>query len=156
MITTTPSSDAPADRNRAASIVLRVVGALLCLAVAYFHIKDQNGFPGEKGADSATYIQIAYYVVEVLSVIGAGLLLVRGLRAGWVVALVVAAGPMLVYVLSRGPGLPLYTSDRGHWFGNPGAPFTEFLDTASFAVEAVLMLLAAASLWTLRSHRTRS
>jgi len=129
------------------------VGALLALAVGYFHVTDQKGFPGKKGDDSAAYIQVLYYVVEIAAVVAAVLLLVKAVRAGWFVALGVAVGPMLGYALSRGPGLPSYVSDKGHWFGDPGKPFTEFVDTASFVCEAVLLVLVLVAFARLRTRR---
>lgn len=144
---------APAEAGT--SVPLRVLGALLCLVVVYFHIKDQNGFPGEKAADSATYIQIGYYVVEAGGVVAALLLLAKAVRPGWLLALGVAAGPMLGYVLSRSTGLPGYTGDKGNWFGEAGKPFTEFIDTASFAVEIILLLLSAAMLARVLARRSR-
>jgi di/tricarboxylate transporter len=135
------------------SPVLRVLGALLCLAVVYFHIKDQNGFPGEKADDSATWVQIGYYAVEAVGVVAAVLLLTRAVRTAWVLALGVALGPIIGYVLSRSTGLPSYGGDVGHWFGDPGSPFSEWLDTTSFVVEVVLALVALAALARLRTRR---
>jgi len=86
-------------------------------------------------------------------VVAAVLLLVKAVKAGWIVALGVAAGPILGYVLSRGPGLPSYLSDKGHWFGDPGKPFTEFVDTASFVCEIVLLVLALSAFARLRARR---
>lgn len=130
-----------------------MLGAALCLAIVYFHVKDQNGFPGEKGMDSATYIQIGYYLIEAVGVVTAVLLLVRSSLAAWLLAAGVAAGPMLGYVLSRSTGLPGYTGDKGNWFGEAGSPFTEFVDTASFAVAIVLLLLALGTVARLRPRR---
>jgi hypothetical protein len=47
----------------------------------------------------------------------------------------VAVGPLLGYVLSRGPGLPGYDDDRGNW--------TEPLGLVSLGVEVLLLALAA-------------
>src|SRR6476469_4299534 len=54
-------------------VVAGVVGALLALAVAYSHVADQGGFPGDK---SPAYIGIGYYVLEVVAVVVALALLV--------------------------------------------------------------------------------
>ena len=56
----------------------------------------------------------------------------------WGVAVLVGLGPILGYVLSRGPGLPGYTDDRGNW--------TEPLGLLSLAVEALLVVVAVAQL----------
>ena len=34
---------------------------------------------------------------------------------GWLLAVGVAAGPIIGYVLTRGPGLPDAMDDRGNW-----------------------------------------
>jgi hypothetical protein len=47
----------------------------------------------------------------------------------------VAAGPVIGYILSRGPGLPGYTSDIGNW--------TEPLGLAGVVVDVLLFSLAA-------------
>ena len=56
-----------------------------------------------------------YYALEAAGVAAAALLLTRLARAGWLLTLGVAAGPIVGYVLSRGPGLPNYTDDIGNW-----------------------------------------
>ena len=70
-----------------------------------------------------------------MSVVAAVLLLTSQARVGWLFTLGVAGGPILAYVLSRGPGLPDYTDDIGNW--------TEPLGVISLAVESVLLILAA-------------
>jgi len=69
-------------------------------------------------------------------------LFTRQARAGWLLTLGVAAGPIAGYVLSRGPGLPDYADDIGNW--------TEPLGVVSLIVEGVLFVLAAATLLTSR------
>jgi hypothetical protein len=76
--------------------------------------------------------------VEVVAVLTAVVLVANRPRVGWFVAIGVAAGPLLGYILSRGPGLPDYTDDKGNW--------AEPLGLLSLAVEAILLLLAAALL----------
>ncbi|HZS20326.1 MAG TPA: hypothetical protein VFA63_04970 [Pseudonocardiaceae bacterium] len=61
------------------------------------------------------YTQVLYYILELTGVAAAALLLTRYPRLGWVLSLGVAAGPILGYVLSRGPGLPDYTDEIGNW-----------------------------------------
>jgi len=84
------------------------------------------------------YVQVMYYALEVAGVVVATLLLLNQARVGWFLSLGVAAGPILGYVLSRGPGLPDYTDDIGNW--------TEPLGVISLIVEGILLILAAASL----------
>ena len=55
---------------------------------------------------------------------------------GWFLAIGVAAGPLVGYILSRGPGLPNYDDDKGNW--------TEPLGLISLVVEGVLLILAIA------------
>lgn len=118
---------------RASHLSIRLFGALLCLAVAAIHVIDQHGFPGSK---EPTHVGVGFYVVEAAGVLAAVLLLARRVRVGWFLSLGVAAGPLLGYVLSRGPGLPGYTDDIGNW--------TEPLGVVSLLVEAVLLVLALA------------
>ncbi len=127
---------APA-RAASSSLLVRVVGLVGCLAVAAIHVIDQGGVPGSKGPE---YVQISYYLLEVAGVVAAALLLGRVARLGWFLALGVAAGPILGYVLSRGPGLPDYTDDIGNW--------AEPLGISSLVVEGILLILAATSLLT--------
>jgi hypothetical protein len=103
------------------------------------HVLDQGGVPGSKGPD---YVQLLYYVLEVAGVVVAALLLANLARVGWLLSLGVAAGPIVGYVLSRGPGLPDYTDDIGHW--------TEPLGLISLVVETILLILAAVSLLRFR------
>ena len=117
----------------AASWSARVLGAALCLAVAVIHVKDQGGFPGDK---APTYVGVGYYVLEVAAVVAAVMLLTRSFRRGWLLSIGVALGPLVGYVLSRGPGMPLYGDDRGNW--------TETIGVISLAVEVFLLLLSLA------------
>lgn len=130
---------AGAARTARGSLLFRVFGVMGCLAVAAIHVIDQGGLPGTKDPQ---YVQVLYYALEAAGVIAAALLLTRPARAGWLLTLGVAAGPILGYVLSRGPGLLNYTDDIGNW--------TEPLGVISLVVEGVLLILAAAALLTSR------
>jgi hypothetical protein len=112
--------------------LFRLTGAALCLAVAAIHVVDQGGFPGSK---TPVYVGYGYYALELIGVVTAVLLIAGAIRVGWFLAMGVAAGPFIGYMLSRGPGLPGYTSDVGNW--------TEPLGLASLVVEALLFALAA-------------
>ncbi|MER6402064.1 hypothetical protein ABT269_00650 [Streptomyces viridosporus] len=109
----------------------RWAGALLCLAVAAVHVVDQGGITVTR---DPYYIGVAYHVLEIAAVVTAVLLLTGPVRLGWLLAIGVAAGPVLGYVLSRGPGLPYYSDDIGNW--------TEPLGLVSLAVEGALLLLS--------------
>jgi hypothetical protein len=112
-----------------------MVGVVGCLAVAAIHVIDQGGVPGTKGPE---YVQLLYYALEAAGVLVAALLLTKHARVGWLLSLGVAAGPIVGYVLSRGPGLPNYTDDIGNW-GEP-------LGVVSLVVEGILLILALVSL----------
>jgi hypothetical protein len=99
-------------RTAGGGLLLRVLGVMGCLAVAAIHIIDQDGLPDTK---DPYYIQVLYYALEAAGVAAAALLVSRPARVGWLFTLGVAAGPILGYVLSRGPGLPNYTDDIGNW-----------------------------------------
>jgi hypothetical protein len=107
-----------------------MLGVVGCLAVAAIHVIDQGGVPGTKGPE---YVQILYYALEVAGVLAAALLLTKHARAGGLLSLGVAAGPIVGYVLSRGPGLPDYTDDIGNW--------AEPLGVVSLVVEGILLIL---------------
>lgn len=114
-----------------ANLVARWVGALLSLAVAAIHVIDQGGITVTR---DPYYIGVAYHVLEIAAVVAAVLLLIGLVRLGWLLAVGVAVGPLLGYVLSRGPGLPDYIDDVGNW--------TETLGLVSLAVEGALLLLS--------------
>jgi hypothetical protein len=126
---------ASSGRAIGSSLIARLVGVVGCLAVAAIHVIDQGGVPGTKGPE---YVQLLYYALEVAGVLVAALLLTKHARVGWLLSLGVAAGPIVGYVLSRGPGLPNYTDDIGNW-GEP-------LGVVSLVVEGILLILALVSL----------
>ena len=80
------------------NLVLRILGIIGCLAVAAIHVIDQGGLPGTKDPQ---YVQVMYYALEAAGVVAAALLLARHARSGWLLALGVAVGPIVGYVLSR-------------------------------------------------------
>jgi hypothetical protein len=116
-------------------LVSRVLGAALALGVAYIHVKDQGGFPGDK---APRYVGIGYYALEAAGLVAAILLVAgpgRHTVKAWLLSIGVAVGPIVGFVLSRGPGLPNYTDDKGNW--------TETIGVVSLIVEGTLLLLAA-------------
>ncbi|MFB7663543.1 hypothetical protein ACFC1R_06265 [Kitasatospora sp. NPDC056138] len=127
---------------RAGQTELSLAAAALCLAVSWIHVQDQGGFPGDK---TPGYMATGYYLLEAAGVLCAALLLTgvarrRQSALTWLLAAAVALGPLLGYLLSRGPGLPGYDDDRGNW--------TEPLGLISLAVEGVLLVLALVGLRT--------
>jgi len=119
--------------------------AALCVVITVIHLEDQNWFSFSK---TPGYVQVGYVLLEFAGLVTAGLLLVRPDRAGWLLAAGVALGPFIGYVLSRGPGLPGYTDDKGAW-GEP-------LGVVSLIVEGLLLVTALAALAapTARDGRT--
>jgi len=114
--------------------VLRLAGAVLAFGVYWIHVKDQGGFPG----DNDGYMRVGYYALEAGAILVAIALMAatgRVLRRTWLLAVGVAAGPMVGYVLTRSTGLPGNTDDKGNW-GQP-------LGVLSLVVEGVLLVLAA-------------
>ncbi|MCQ4080948.1 hypothetical protein NGB36_10135 [Streptomyces sp. RB6PN25] len=113
----------------------RLCAALLCLTVAWIHVQDQGGFPGNR---TPRYVGVGYYLLEAAGLLGAVLLIAarpgRVLSEGWLLAAGVGICPLVGYLLSRGPGLPDYSEDRGNWL--------EPLGLASLAVEGALVILA--------------
>ena len=125
-----------ADKVNAVPAVLGVVAAITSLGVAAVHVTDQGGFPGSK---EPSYVGVGYYILELAALVVAGVLLTRRGRnhiLTWVVAFGVAVGPLIGYGLSRGPGMPDYTDDRGNW--------TEPIGLSSLALEGLLLVLALA------------
>lgn len=115
-----------------------LLGALLCAFVVAIHVIDQ-GRP--TALRSPTYIGYLYYALEITGAIAVLLLLSlsrRFVQLGWVVALGVAVGPLVGYIVTRSIGLPHYTEDIGNW--------TEPLGLASLAVEGLLLICALAAL----------
>lgn len=140
--TTEPSPSLRDEPHR--HVVPRLVGAALALGVAYIHVTDQGGLPGDK---TPTYVGIGYYLLEAGAVVLAlGLLVGLGRHTvkAWVLAAAVAVGPLVGYVWSRSIGMPNYTDDIGNW--------SEPIGVASLVLEG--LLLAIAALVLARSRRT--
>jgi hypothetical protein len=112
------------------------------MAVMFIHIKDQGGLPGSK---SPGYVGVGYYLLEVAAFLTAIVLATSKSVKGWLLAAAVAAGPIVGYALSRGPGLPSYTDDRGNW--------TETLGVISLVVEGALLVIAALALFAANRSR---
>ncbi|MDE9364072.1 hypothetical protein PZ938_00495 [Luteipulveratus sp. YIM 133132] len=132
--------------NRASGLVTAVVAAVLSLGVAYIHVKDQGGIPGDK---EPHYVGIGYWILEIAGVVAALLLLAPATRqrvGSWVLALGVGLGPLVGYIWSRGPGMPDYTDDRGNW--------TETLGLVSLIVEGLLIVVALVGAARARSRST--
>lgn len=115
----------------ASDAIRRATAALLCLSVSIIHVIDQGGVPGAK---DPSYVGVGYYILEIVGAITALLLIQSDSALVWLLSVGVAAGPIVGYVLSRGPGLPDYTDDKGNW--------NEPLGVVSLIVEGFLLILA--------------
>ena len=114
--------------------VAAIVAAVLALLVSIIHVVDQGGITELK---DPAYLGYLYWALELAGIICA-VLLIRSRRAGWLLALGVAAGPLIGIIVSRSVGLPDATDDIGNW-GEP-------LGVVSMVVEALLLGLAAYTL----------
>lgn len=121
-------------RGRTALPLAGLAGAALAVAVSAVHVLDQGGLTAMK---DPAYLGYGYWMLELAGVVCAVLLLARS-RSGWLLAVGVAAGPLLGIVVSRSVGLPDATDDIGNW--------TEPLGVLAMVVEAALLLLAVAVL----------
>lgn len=124
--------------------LLQGSAAALAAVVAAIHVVDQGGI----GLKSPAYVGLGYWLLELTALAVAVLLCSASHKVLWLVAFGSGAGPLLGWVLSRGPGLPNYTDDRGNW--------TEPLGVASVVVEALLMAVAVAGVLSCPTRRARS
>lgn len=120
-----------------------IAGAVLALAVSVIHVLDQGGLTAMK---DPAYLGYGYWVLELAGLVCAVLLLTRS-RSGWLLAIGVAAGPLLGIIVSRSLGLPDATDDIGNW--------AEPLGVLAMAVETALLLLAVAVLVRVRARTAR-
>ncbi|MBV9255413.1 MAG: hypothetical protein JO054_14375 [Actinobacteria bacterium] len=107
------------------------LAAGLCLAVSAIHWMDQGGLK----LKDPTYMGVAYFALELASLAAALMLLTRTTRRGWLLALGVAAGPLLGFVVTRTTGLPGAMDDIGNW--------AETLGWMSLVVESALLAVSA-------------
>src|SRR6516162_4232744 len=110
-----------------------VAGAGLLLAVAVSHLQDQGGLPGHQ---SPTWLKLGYYMIEISSVVAAGLIL-RSKAVGWILGLATTLGAFTGYLLSRSVGVPGDPGDVDNWGYTLGT--VSLIVEATFIVIAVLM-----------------
>ena len=138
------TTNAPSQaRTTTTSRMTTIAGALLAVAVSAIHVSDQGGLTALK---DPAYLGYGYRLLELAGVITAVLLFTRGRAAGWVLALGVAAGPLIGITISRSVGLPDATDDIGNWF--------EPLGMLAMAVELALACLSVSVLARTRSTAT--
>jgi hypothetical protein len=131
-------------------VAVRIVGAMLALAVAAVHIADQGGVTAFNSPD---WIGWSYRLIEVGGVLTAlVLLLPRPARlgpawAGWAAGVLLGAGPFVAYILSRSVGVPGDPGDVGNW--------GYWVGTVSLFVEASLVVLSLSMLPAVRQFAVR-
>jgi hypothetical protein len=118
-------------------LTIRLVSALLALAVAGVHVADQGGITAFNSPPD--WLGWAYRVIEVAGVLTAVLLLVPWSGwFGWAAGALLGIGPFLGYLTSRSIGVPGDHADVGNW--------GYWVGTESLIVEAALMVLCAGML----------
>jgi len=117
-------------------ITVRLVGALLALAVAGVHVADQGGITSLGSPD---WLGWAFRVIEAGGAITALTLLhPRTAGLGWAAGLLLGLGPFLGYLTTRSIGVPGDAGDVGNWGYWTG--------TVSLIIEAALVVLSATTL----------
>lgn len=126
-------------------ISVRLVGALLALAVAAVHVADQGSITT---LASPHWIGWGYRLIEVGGLLtAAAVLLARPAWLGWAAGILLGVGPFLGYVASRSVGVPGDHGDIGNW--------GYWVGTVSLVVEAALIVLSAGMLLALRERPSR-
>jgi hypothetical protein len=125
-------------------MAVRLVGALLALAVSTVHVADQGGITV---LNSPAWIGWGYRIIEVGGVLTAITLMLPWSRwLGWAAGMLLGFGPFVAYILSRSVGVPGDPGDVGNW--------GYWVGTLSLVVEAALMVLCAAMLLAHRRRRS--
>jgi len=130
--------------NAAPEISVRLVGALLALAVATVHIADQGTITA---LTSPHWIGWGYRFIEVGGVLTAfAVLLSRPAWLGWAAGVLLGIGPFIGYIASRSVGVPGDPGDVGNW--------GYWVGTVSLFIEAALVVLSATMLLALRNRQS--
>ncbi|MGO8956603.1 MAG: hypothetical protein ACLQFR_04415 [Streptosporangiaceae bacterium] len=120
---------------------VRVVGALLALAVATVHIADQGGITA---FTSPSWIGWGYRLIEAGGALTALTLVLPRPRwlgpawLGWAAGMLLGAAPFAAYIASRTVGVPGDPGDVGKW--------GYWVGTVSLFIEAALITLSASML----------
>jgi len=126
-------------------ISMRLVGALLALAIAAVHVADQGGVTV---LNSPAWLGWAFRLIEVGGVLTALVLLVPRPAwlgpawLGWAAGALLGAGPFTGYIATRTVGLPGDPGDVGNW--------GYWVGTVSLLAEAALVVLSVSMVLTLR------
>ena len=130
-------------------ISVRLVGALLAVAIAAVHVADQGGVTV---LNSPAWIGWGYRLIEVGGVLTALALLVPRPAwlgpawLGWAAGVLLGTGPFIAYVASRTVGVPGDPGDVGNW--------GYWVGTVSLFIEAALVVLSVSVLLALRPRRS--
>ena len=136
-------ADRPGVRAGAApEMAVRMVGALLALAIAAVHVADQGGISSFASPD---WIGWSYRLLEAGALVVAVTLLIPwSAWVGWAGAVLLGTGPFAAYVVSRAVGLPGDHGDVGDW--------GYWVGTVPLAVEAALIVLGVTMLVAYRQR----
>jgi hypothetical protein len=130
---------------RIPEMAVRLVGALLALAVAAVHVADQGSITALNSPD---WIGWGYRLIEAGGVLTALVVLLPWPSwLGWAAGVLLGVGPFVGYVASRTVGVPGDPGDVGNW--------GYWVGTVSLFVEAALVMLSIGMLFALR-HRAGS
>jgi hypothetical protein len=129
---------------------VRMVGALLALAVAAVHVADQGGISAFNSPD---WIGWGYRLIEVGGALTALTLMLPRPRwlgpawLGWAAGVLLGTGPFVAYIASRTIGVPGDPGDVGNW--------GYWVGTVSLFIEAALVMLSISMLLAVRERRPR-
>jgi hypothetical protein len=136
-------------RDSVPEVGVRLVGALLALAVAAVHIADQGGVTAFA---SPSWIGWGYRLIEVGGALTALAMLLPRPRwlgpawLGWAAGVLLGAGPFVAYIASRTVGVPGDPGDVGNW--------GYWVGTVSLVIEAALIMLSISMMLAVRQHRS--
>jgi hypothetical protein len=120
-------------------VTVRLVGAVLALAVATAHVADQGGITAFTFPD---WLGWSYRLIEVGGVLVALMLMwPRSARLGWAAGVLLGVGPSVGYLASRTVGVPGDPADIGNW--------GDWVGTLALIIEAGLVTASVGMLWAL-------
>jgi hypothetical protein len=122
----------------APEISVRLVAALLALAVATVHVADQGGITV---LNSPPLLGWGFRLIEIGGVLTALVILARPARLArlaWAAGMLLGAGPFIGYITTRTVGVPGDPHDVGNW--------GYWIGTVSLIIEAALVTLSASML----------
>jgi hypothetical protein len=113
-------------------VTIRLIGALLALAISTAHIADQGGLTA---FTSPNWLGWAFRLIEVGGVLTAlALTWPRSAKLGWAAGVLLGAAPFVGYIASRTVGVPGDLVDVGNW--------GDWLGTVALIVEAGIVTIS--------------